>query len=221
MIDTTIFDHLKPDVEKLISSGFGLSEDGSYLAKTPVSGGDFLFFLRIRPDGSVSTDVLDAGTGEPYMPYSVREAQGAFIGALNEECQLIAQRTADTCFAKPGPGEQEHRISSYLLSKYNSVPERLWPEKYPDNVVWRRNDTGKWICLMMLLSASKLGIDSERTLPCMNLHVPEDTAARADHRTIFPAYHMNKKHWVTIILDGRMPIEDVMELIDTSYSLAK
>ena len=36
-----------------------------------------------------------------------------------------------------------------------------------------------------------------------------------------PAYHMNKRHWVSIILDGSMQDEDVMMLIKDSYELTK
>lgn len=38
---------------------------------------------------------------------------------------------------------------------------------------------------------------------------------------IFPAYHMNKKHWVTAILDGSISHEEIMKLIETSYELTK
>lgn len=34
-----------------------------------------------------------------------------------------------------------------------------------------------------------------------------------------PAYHMNKEHWLTLILDGSLPIEEVLDIVDTSYHL--
>ncbi|MBF1202590.1 MAG: MmcQ/YjbR family DNA-binding protein, partial [Fusobacterium periodonticum] len=36
-----------------------------------------------------------------------------------------------------------------------------------------------------------------------------------------PAYHMNKKHWCTICLDGTVELEKIYNLIDISYELAK
>ncbi len=36
---------------------------------------------------------------------------------------------------------------------------------------------------------------------------------------VVPAYHMNKLHWISIILDGSMTDEDIFHLIDDSYRL--
>lgn len=40
---------------------------------------------------------------------------------------------------------------------------------------------------------------------------------REDHEAILPGYHMNKRHWNTLILDGTLPSKLVRELIDHSY----
>lgn len=42
---------------------------------------------------------------------------------------------------------------------------------------------------------------------------------RDRHQSILPGYHMNKKHWNTILLDGSIPPSLLRELIDHSYSL--
>ncbi|MBF1207631.1 MAG: MmcQ/YjbR family DNA-binding protein, partial [Fusobacterium periodonticum] len=42
-----------------------------------------------------------------------------------------------------------------------------------------------------------------------------------DNKRYFPAYHMNKKHWCTICLDGTVELEKIYRLIDISYELAK
>ncbi len=49
---------------------------------------------------------------------------------------------------------------------------------------------------------------------------PEDSEAlRAQHQAITPAYHMNKKHWIDLLLDGSLSPNLVYELIDHSYDL--
>lgn len=70
---------------------------------------------------------------------------------------------------------------------------------------------GKIFCLV--------SIDS---LPCsMNLKCePERAIAlRETYSSIIPGYHMNKKHWNTLSLDGSIPNNLVRELIDHSYLL--
>tara|TARA_B100000029_G_scaffold330905_1_gene323157 strand:- start:1363 stop:1755 length:393 start_codon:yes stop_codon:yes gene_type:complete len=37
--------------------------------------------------------------------------------------------------------------------------------------------------------------------------------------SVIPGYHMNKDHWNTVILDGKVPSEEIERMIDTSYSL--
>ncbi|MGP3957688.1 MmcQ/YjbR family DNA-binding protein [Nonomuraea sp. 3N208] len=42
---------------------------------------------------------------------------------------------------------------------------------------------------------------------------------RARHAAITPGYHLNKRHWNTVALDGSVPDEEVLDLIDHSYEL--
>lgn len=44
---------------------------------------------------------------------------------------------------------------------------------------------------------------------------------RSAFKAIVPAYHMNKEHWNSIILDGTIPQEDIERLILESYELTK
>ena len=44
-------------------------------------------------------------------------------------------------------------------------------------------------------------------------------ALRDEYEAIIPGYHMNKRHWNTLILDGSLPANLVRELIDHSYEL--
>ena len=42
---------------------------------------------------------------------------------------------------------------------------------------------------------------------------------REEYEGVQPGYHMNKKHWITILIDGTDPITKLFEWIDDSYSL--
>jgi predicted DNA-binding protein (MmcQ/YjbR family) len=44
-------------------------------------------------------------------------------------------------------------------------------------------------------------------------------ALRAQYRSIEPGYHLNKRHWITIVLDGDVPDDRVRELVLDSYEL--
>jgi predicted DNA-binding protein (MmcQ/YjbR family) len=60
------------------------------------------------------------------------------------------------------------------------------------------------------------GSPAQLTLKCDPEH---GEALRAEHAAIAPGYHMNKRHWITIALDGSVPQTLLTELIEDSYDL--
>ena len=44
---------------------------------------------------------------------------------------------------------------------------------------------------------------------------------RSAYKSVVPAYHMNKEHWNSIILDGTIPVLDIKRMIEESYELTK
>ncbi|WP_420896713.1 MmcQ/YjbR family DNA-binding protein [Faecalitalea cylindroides] len=42
-----------------------------------------------------------------------------------------------------------------------------------------------------------------------------------DHKKYYPGWHMNKKYWYTIILDGSISLKDIYKCIDESYQMTK
>ena len=49
----------------------------------------------------------------------------------------------------------------------------------------------------------------------------EDIESTVDNQRFFMGYHMNKKHWYTLLLDGSIPTDEICRRIDESYLLAK
>jgi predicted DNA-binding protein (MmcQ/YjbR family) len=44
-------------------------------------------------------------------------------------------------------------------------------------------------------------------------------ALRAAHAAVIPGYHLNKRHWNTVIIDGSMPDEAIVDMIEDSYDV--
>ncbi len=68
-----------------------------------------------------------------------------------------------------------------------------------------------------------LGIDDADEHGRMNLKCDPERALelREEHEAIIPGYHMNKRHWNTLVLDGSLPESLVRELISHSYALVR
>ncbi len=115
---------------------------------------------------------------------------------------------------------QREEITEYIRKKYSSEPEYLW-RSTPDAAVFRHSDNRKWFGLIMNISRSKLGLEGGDT---DILNVKCDQLMTGSFRMmegIYPAYHMNKKSWLTILLDGTMSTEQVQSMIDMSYALTR
>jgi len=99
--------------------------------------------------------------------------------------------------------------------------EFLW-EKSPKNAVVRRKSSKKWYAVILTVSKRKLNLDSDEIIEVINLHnIVEEIKKLIDNKKYFPAYHMNKKYWCTICLDGTVEVKEIYKLIDISYELAK
>lgn len=109
-------------------------------------------------------------------------------------------------------------VFAYIKKKYKVSPEYPW-RKYDANAVFRHADNHKWFALVMSVEKDKLGYDSDEDVDVVNLKV-DDLFFRdmlVQEAGIMPAYHMNKLHWITVLLDGTVPEEKVFDLIDRSF----
>ena len=112
-------------------------------------------------------------------------------------------------------------VINYIKNKYGDELEFLW-EKSPNNAVIRRKSSNKWYAVILTISKRKLNLDSDELIEIINLHnSPEEIEKIIGNKKYFPAYHMNKKHWCTICLDGTVELKEIYKLIDVSHELAK
>ena len=109
-------------------------------------------------------------------------------------------------------------VFDYIKKKYKVLPEYPW-QKYGGNAVFRDADNNKWFALVMSIPGDKVGQAGAEYVDVINLKIDDmifrDMIIR--ETGIMPAYHMNKMHWITVLLDGSVPQEKVLDLIDMSF----
>ena len=72
----------------------------------------------------------------------------------------------------------------------------------------------------MTITADKLGMDCKDNIDIVNLKCDEFFSESVKKIAgIFPAYHMNKKHWISVVLDGSVDNDTIEMLLDMSYKL--
>ena len=208
------------DIQKAILFGF-VQSNSNYIYETDILDGSFLLQIVITPDGNIDTKLTEKAIGDEYVLYKTN-ATGSFVGEVRNAIEAILKQVADQCYnTEIFKSAQAKDIICYVREKYGDELEFLW-EKFSDNAIWRRKDNKKWYGALLTVKASKLGLDDDKLIEILDLRIKtEDIESTVDNKCFFPGYHMNKKHWYTLLLDGTTTIEEICRRIDESYLLAK
>ncbi len=111
------------------------------------------------------------------------------------------------------------KVLKYVFDKYDTKPDYPW-DSIPDGAVLRHSDNKKWYGLIMSVGRDKLGLKGGGTVDILNLKCDPITGGSAKlNAGIFPAYHMNKANWISVLLDGTADEGLVEMLIDSSFEL--
>ena len=110
-------------------------------------------------------------------------------------------------------------IEQYINDHFNCLQEYPW-DKSPKHTTFKHNNNRKWFALIMDIPYIKLNIDKEGYVDVINLkNIPELIGGLRKEEGIYPAYHMNKEHWITVLLDGTVAKDRICDLIYMSYDL--
>ncbi len=111
------------------------------------------------------------------------------------------------------------KIIAYVREKYATEPEYLWL-KTPDTFVLRNRKNKKWYVAVLQVKKSVFGYDDNTIVDIINLKCePLTRECLIAEGKAFPAYHMNKKLWISIILDGNIDFKILCNIIDESYNI--
>ena len=105
-------------------------------------------------------------------------------------------------------------------SSYLTLPDFPFDEDF-ETAVFRHIDNRKWFALSMQVSRRKFGFDSDEVIDVVNLKLPTEmfgSFSAADG--VYPAYHMNKLHWISVLLPDA-PNDVVQFLLNASFEATK
>ena len=110
-------------------------------------------------------------------------------------------------------------LIKYVQQEYTCDIAYPW-KKYPDYVVIRRRDNQKWFAGIFTITGYKVGLDTNEPIDVVNLKCESDLIPTLIRESgIYPAYHMNKQHWISVDIEGYEDIEKLKMLVDMSYQL--
>lgn len=113
-------------------------------------------------------------------------------------------------------------ILEFAKSLLDVVCDNPFNEDF-ETTVLRHKVSQKWFGILLKAPADKVGVYDEGEVDVLNLKCDPCLAKGLfeSYKGIVPAYHMNKYHWISVVLDSDVPFCEVQGLIELSYSLTE
>ena len=217
-IEEELFKRTKIDFDKIYEYGFK-KEKTLFKYSKIIMNDTFRVDIEIDNDGMVKGKVYDLSFGDEYTNFRIENSTGSFVGQVRYEFKSLLKDIRSKCFIKESfIFEQSNRITNLIKEKYGDEPEFEW-EKFPGYATFRNPNSKKWYGIIMNIDKSKLEERSFGEVEIIDIKLePQKIEKLLQQEGFYPAYHMNKKNWITIILDNTISDEDLIKLIEESYS---
>ena len=112
---------------------------------------------------------------------------------------------------------QRERITQYIQDTYGTQAEYLWADS-PGNAIFRHSASRKWYAAMMRVLPEKLGLAEGEALDVMDIKCSTIMIGSLPSiKGFLPAYHMNKNHWISILLNDSVSDDQIIPLLELSY----
>ena len=111
-------------------------------------------------------------------------------------------------------------LFEYSLTTYGTSPDYPFEGDF-ETAVFRHSGSRKWYAIVMRVSRRKFGFDSDEVIDVVNLKLPTEMfGSFGASDGVYPAYHMNKLHWVSVLLPDSP--DDIVEfLLNVSFEATK
>lgn len=216
-IEDEIFKRCYADFKKIIDYGFIKIDNIYKYSKTFMES--FRADIIVNENGLVLGKIFDLSVDEEYTNFRVEKQTGEFVTKVRAAYKEILEDIAKHCFIKNYfITEQANRISKKIKELYNDEPEFAW-ESSPGFGIFRNPNNQKWYGLIMNIDKSKIDKKGTGEVEIINLKLDyADIPDLLKRKGFYPAYHMNKKNWITIILDDTLKDSEIINYVSISHS---
>ena len=211
------------DLTSLLPLDFNVSllscfhfSDGLWKAVFPLKEED-LSVVYSYDGKTMEADALDT-EGEKF-PLFYLPSPGPFSSMVREEVEELLSSLVHKF--SPDDSEMRKRVLSLFKGKYGIEGDRPWSDD-DESIVLRSKKNNKWIGLLMDIPSSKLGLSGEEKVDVINLkHSQSHIPHIIDRHFVFPAWHMSKKTWITVLLSKELDWEYFTSLVEESRRLVE
>lgn len=110
-------------------------------------------------------------------------------------------------------------LTQYIADVYSTEPDTPWADS-PTDEVFRHAANRKWFALCMRIPQRYLGIGKDELIDVLNMKCdPVMIGSLIGSGGFYPAYHMNKDKWISVVLDDKTDDEMLKTVLDISFEL--
>ena len=181
--------------------------------------GEFELHMTLS-DQELELVVYDLAMEEPYTLFEVASASGALVTGLRQQVddilnRILGQQIQDNPLVE--------RLVDYVATTYVLAPAHPF-KRHPEIIGFKVPTVDKLFGIFLPVDYCRLDKTSTRTDQVLVLNLkgqPDQILERIDNFRYFPAYHMNKKHWFSVLLDAQTDWDLLTSLLAESYRLVK
>jgi len=222
-IESEIFKKSTIIYDKLLPYGFKKIDKGYTISKN-ILNDTFRIDIEISDSGIVTGKIYDLSFQDEYINYRIENQTGEFVNKIRDEFIKMLVEIRENCtIISYFIMDQTNRITNLISERYKNKPEFIW-EKFPGYGIFRNPHNGKWYGLIMNINKNKIDQQDKenKEVEVLNVKLEEDEISNLLNRKgFYKAYHMNKKNWITILLDDTIKDEEIMNYIDKSYEFTE
>ena len=226
-IEEEIFARSIPDFAKLVKFGF-VKNGSKYSFSGKFLNGDFTADVVVTSGGDVSASVFDVQAGEHYLPLRAKSRQSAFVNEVRESYRAFLREIKNACFVvQPFLTDQANRIAREAEALFGDKIDFPFSTA-PTYGVFRNPENRKWYGIIMNIPKSKIEKQGcaasfaadDPIVEIINVKIdPEKSIELKKRRGFYDAYHMSKKNWITVALDGSVSDGLIVDLLKKSRAL--
>lgn len=212
-----IFRSAKIKKDSLEAAGFKTTDGKTFSMNQTVSNGAFNADITLSlSEQTLNVHLFDSATGEKYALFDMPNSHGVFVASLREEVQQLIDEIKSKCFET---SDLKDDYIAWIKTQFGAEPDYPWPDDAPYSFVFRCPNE-KWFALVMRIKYRQLGLTGDEEVWVVNMKASQDEIPNLiDKKSIFPAWHMNKKHWITVLLTAVTDFEKLCELTQKSWEL--
>ena len=200
-----------------LAIAYGFSKVGDYyILQLDIDVENFNVIVKIGKY-SFEVNVIELPFNEEYILFNVLDSKGKFVSQIRKKVNELIEDIVNSCFTSL---DYRKILLDYVREKYGTIPEEPWEDN--NHATIKTPNSKKWYGIFMSVSYKTLGLDKSGKIDILNVKLnPELIESLIDKKHFFPAYHMNKKYWITILLDSDTDLNLVKSLIDESFNLVE